>query len=152
MLIQLVGLFEQDDDHRGIVQLLKQIAEQTKETKTLQSKRDRTKRLGDRRKHLKKQVREDVATIDSVEEKLKTHGEALGEKWEKPNTPKKYMQRHLWTYMQRVCRIFGGADGGDETQDAEAVTPKATVPPAASGSAPVATPGCKATRSTCREC
>lgn len=44
---------------------------------------DRVNRLGDRRKHLEKQVQEDTASIEDLEEKLKKQPECLDEKRER---------------------------------------------------------------------
>lgn len=44
LLDQLVAMFRQDDGHNGVAQQPKQIAEQTNETETLQTKQDEEKR------------------------------------------------------------------------------------------------------------
>lgn len=65
-LIKQLVAFEQDDEHKPIAKQLRQFEEKDGETDTLHTKQNRLNRLGDRRKHVEKQVQKDTAAIEDL--------------------------------------------------------------------------------------
>lgn len=74
--------------YKPVAQQLSHFAEKDKEAEALQTKQDRLKRLGGRRKHVEKQVQDNMAALDDLEEKLKKQRECLGETHERLTTLK----------------------------------------------------------------
>lgn len=138
LLKQPAAPFEQEHDHKGLEQQLKQIAEENKDMGDATDTTRSITRLGDKREHLEKRVQEGMVAIDALAGKLKKRREALGEKREKPTTLKGRYEEALTDL--RAARDLEDADGGGEKQDAGAVAPRPGGPPATSGSASVPTP------------